>query len=285
MLVKLDYNTLARIKIILEEFGVLSGLVCNVEKTTLTLLGPDAMPEERIVNIGFQIVNSTTILGLEIDKNGQTLGNFIKIREKIRSIITMWGPFNLSLPGRICIAKSLLYSQINYLGCFLQIPPAITNEIDQLITGFVKGKLNIAKKRLYRPPDQGGLGLFDINSFLDAQRCAWVKRSRDLNEQWKAQLYINNYGVLFNCKGKHSCNRRFPVLNTISTSFENMSNSFTIYNENFKSAFIVENVKMTRSVNSRNFIGRNFFPLEFFNLYANKILNRTYDTDLTWGLY
>jgi hypothetical protein len=55
-----------------------------------------------------------------------------------------------------------------------------------------------------------------------------------------------------------------------------MSNSFTIYNENFKSAFIVENVKMTRSVNSRNFIGRNFFPLEFFNLYANKILNLKY---------
>jgi hypothetical protein len=124
------------------------------------LLGPNVMLEDRIRDIGFQIADSITILGLEIDKKGQTMGNFTKIKEKIQSIITMWGPFQLSLPGRINIAKSLLYSQINYLGCFLQIPPAITNEIDSLITAFVKGKLNIAKKRLYRSVDQGGLGLF-----------------------------------------------------------------------------------------------------------------------------
>ncbi len=140
----------------------------------------------------------------------------------------MWVPFKLGLTGRISIAKSLLYSQINYLGCFLTFPHEIMTSIDNCITSFVKGKLNIAKKRLYRPVDQGGQGLFDLNVFLDAQRCAWIKRSMDLNEQWKVQLYINNYGALFNCKGAHSCSRKFPILHNISRSFENFSNAYNI---------------------------------------------------------
>jgi hypothetical protein len=98
----------------------------------------------------------------------------------------------------------------------------------------------------------------------------------DLNEQWKVQLYINYYGVLLNSKGKHSCNITFPVLNNISTSFENMSNAYTVYNENFRSAYIVENSRITRDINSRNYIGCNFFPADFFNTYANKLLNLKY---------
>ena len=83
-----------------------------------------------------------------------------------------------------------MYSQINYLGCFLHFPAEYSNAIDNMITGFVKGKLNIAKKRLYLTPKEGGLGLFDIPTFLHAQRCAWVKRSTLLDEHWKVQLML-----------------------------------------------------------------------------------------------
>jgi hypothetical protein len=62
---KLDRQTLLRIKTILEEFGLLSGLECNVEKTTVMCINsavPDYMEE-----VGFEIVESVTILGLEIE--------------------------------------------------------------------------------------------------------------------------------------------------------------------------------------------------------------------------
>jgi hypothetical protein len=72
LLVKLDYNLLLRIKTILEDFGAMSGLVCNLDKTTLTVLGDGLQLDNRIRDLGFSIVNSTTILGLEIDNTGYT---------------------------------------------------------------------------------------------------------------------------------------------------------------------------------------------------------------------
>jgi hypothetical protein len=62
----------------------------------------------------------------------------------------------------------------------------------------------VAKKRLYATPKEGGLGLFDLNTFLHAQKCAWIKRCLALDEQWKVQLYINNFGNVLNCKSKNT---------------------------------------------------------------------------------
>ncbi len=146
LIVKLNYNNLLRVKQILEEFGLLSGLVCNVEKTILMPIGIQANIDERIINLGFVISDSVTVLGLKINRNGCLMENFTKISDKIRGQIMHWKPYNLSLPGRINIARSMLYSQINYLGCFLEIPDNFQAEYDKLITDFVRGTLNIAKK-------------------------------------------------------------------------------------------------------------------------------------------
>jgi hypothetical protein len=237
MFVSLDFETLSRIKTILEQFGSISGLLCNVEKTTLLAVGQNIQLDDRIRDLGFVIVDKVTILGLEISRDGATNSNFTRLVEKIRSIIANWILYKLSLPGRINIAKSLMYSQINYLGCFLQFPTEYINSIDNMITGFVKGKLNIAKKRLYLNPKEGGLGLFDIQTFLHAQRCAWVKRCMLLDEHWKVQLFINNYGNIFNCKSCNTNQQTNPVLYAISASYEVMYNSFVCKDENFKKIF------------------------------------------------
>ncbi len=188
LIVKLTYENLLRIKTILEEFGLLSGLVCNVEKTVLMSVGNNIVIDERIANLGFNIEQKVTILGLTFDGNGNFDCNFEKIRNKIMKQINFWKPFNLSLPGRINIAKAMLYSQINYIGCFLPIPNEYLYVYDQLITNYVKGPLNIARKRLYLTPEDGGIGLFELNDFLDAQKCAWIKRSVSLDQHWKVNL-------------------------------------------------------------------------------------------------
>ncbi len=101
--------------------------------------------DNRIENLGFVITKQVTILGLEINGNGYMTESLNKITAKIKNQIGIWKRFNLSFPGRINIAKTMLYSQINYLGCFLPIPMNLMSEWDKLITDFVKGKLNTAK--------------------------------------------------------------------------------------------------------------------------------------------
>jgi hypothetical protein len=84
MLVKLEYNTLLRIKNILEDFGNLSGLECNVDKTTLMIIGNPPLVDDRIREIGFKFVDNTTILGLTIDSTANLLPNFKTINSKIK---------------------------------------------------------------------------------------------------------------------------------------------------------------------------------------------------------
>ncbi len=264
MIVKLEYDTILRIKTILEQFGSLSGLLCNVDKTTLLPIGQNFQIDNRIRDLGFIIVDKVTILGLELDRNGVTAENFVKLIEKIRAIIANWVPYNLSLPGRINIAKSLMYSQINYLGCFLPFPEEHISVIDSIITCFVKGKINIAKKRLYLSPKDSGLGLFDIPIFLHAQRCAWIKRCLNMDEQWKVQLYINNFGNILNCKACNTNKYTNPLLFTISSSYDKMYESFVCKDENFRSAFIMDNNKMTRDLETKQYITTNFFGHDFF---------------------
>jgi hypothetical protein len=176
---KLDRNCLLRVKNILEEFGNLSSLECNVEKTTVMCINspvPDFIHE-----LGFAAAESVTILGLEfVGDTCNFTNSFERICTKVRNLISTWTRFNLSLPGRICIAKTMLYSQINYLGCFLPIPPNILKRLNDMITTYASGNLNLASKRLFLPASMGGLGLFDLDIFLAAQQCAWISRAGDL---------------------------------------------------------------------------------------------------------
>ena len=68
-LVSLELDTLLRINNILTEFGILSGLECNIEKTALIPIGPVGEISQEIKNIGFEIKTSAIILGMKIHNN------------------------------------------------------------------------------------------------------------------------------------------------------------------------------------------------------------------------
>ena len=69
VLTTMQVNSLRRVKEILEEFGTLSGLECNVEKTTLMQIGSNLPIEPEIVELGFDIQNNVTLLGLIIEND------------------------------------------------------------------------------------------------------------------------------------------------------------------------------------------------------------------------
>jgi hypothetical protein len=139
----------------------------------------------------------------------------------------------------------MLYSQINYLGCFLPITDNVLNTYNNIIHSFVSGNLNIAKSRFSREIEMGGLGLFDLKTFLEAQKIAWVKRSRTLDDWWKISLYSKCYGTVFNIRSNNIDAHGLPCLHTIVTGYENFMFNLTKKNENFRDAFIFRNNALT----------------------------------------
>ena len=160
------------------------------------------IPQE-IVDLGFNIVGEMTILGMQV--GGDPEQNFLDTLNKVNNQKNYWIRFNLSLPGRINIAKSMMYSQINYLGCILPLNIIQLQRLSLLIEDFVRGNLNISKKRMTMTCEEGGLGLFKISDFLDAQRCSWIKRAQNLNDIWKRTIYASSYGNITNISDPCLC--------------------------------------------------------------------------------
>jgi hypothetical protein len=166
--------SISRIRGILDDFGQVSGLRCNYDKTMVMPVG--TVNDVNIDTAGFSISNNIKLLGLKLTADLNSFDNaFVEIREKIHRLILFWERFRLSLPGRIAILKTLLIPQLNYLGCFLAPDIEILMSIQDLMDRFVTKNLNISKDRRYLPVDKGGLGLFDLKKFLDAQRCSWIQ--------------------------------------------------------------------------------------------------------------
>ncbi len=275
-LLKLDHSTLLRLRTVLDEFGLLSGLECNVEKTTLLQVGAIAPLADNILELGFSVVNKVCVLGLELTGPGAFFTSSLeKITVKLQQQVNNWSRFNLSLPGRICIAKTMLYSQINYLCSFLPVGNEHLNTYSTIIERFVSRNLNIAKKRFYKPICNGGLGLMDLIPFLDAQRCAWVKRASTIDELWKINLYSRSFGSVFNIRAKYIDKNESPITHAIATSFENFAHHFTRHNENFKKSFIFDCPSFTFGLCDRNYLNRDFFSAAFFRIHSSKIVRLT----------
>ncbi len=145
----LELESLSKLKQALFDFGEMSGLKCNVEKTVLMQVGNLIAPSNEILALGFSHVESIRILGMDIDQNILNLDqNFSNILDRIRNSISYWKRYNLTLNGRINVIKSLLVSLINHLGCILMPSRQILNSLQKEVDDFTIGKLNVAKNRI-----------------------------------------------------------------------------------------------------------------------------------------
>ena len=262
-LVMLDINSLQSIKQALQDFGRISGLICNYDKSVIMpFLDIDPALTLEIEQLGFQVVTHFKLLGLELNKNlDNSVEIYEAIAEKIRSLIRFWERFKLSLPGRICIMKTCLISQINYLGCFLPAPENCINTLQSLIDSFVKQNLPVAADRLYLPPALGGLGIFRINSLLTAQHCSWIRRARLLPiDNWREDLRAASPGNKIELIRESDINHELnPILATFVSSYVKFYGEFSRTNSNYKMAYIFDNPAFTRNPNSLNTLNHEFF--------------------------
>ena len=127
------------------DFKKLTGLETNYEKTSIITLNYPAFSQQIIKDIGYTPVTQATILGFQVSTvSDMNVLNHDKIILKINKQINFWNKLFLSLPGRICIAKTFMLSQIGYLAALINFSHTQINTLRHMIGTFIKGKLKIS---------------------------------------------------------------------------------------------------------------------------------------------
>jgi hypothetical protein len=268
-----EFNSLKNLKQILEDFAKFSGLNCNVEKTTITLIGNIAPPTQEILDLGFKFVDKFTLLGLEISNNLEdSLMCFEKIHDKIVSIADFWSKLHLTLPGRITIAKTFMLSQIGYQGCILTPPPGILSRIQQVMDRFCTGNIRIANNRKYLPANSGGMGLINLKDFITGLQSTWVKRCHQHGaDNWRNDLLTLCYGNPFILSSEMVNQNRHPIIHNIALSYECFSAEYHHIGKNYMKAYIFKNKLFKRGNRDNNLLCENFFGRNNDFQYFTKI--------------
>jgi hypothetical protein len=193
VLALVDRVAIAQIKHIMELFARMSGLKANIDKCVLVPLGFDNDLPECFNESGFLVDNSVKILGCKIfNDTAKITENFNDTVTQLIKTKNFWSRFDLSLPGRIAVAKTLMLSKLSYLGCILDPDPAQLAEINNIVNNFVKGKLAVSVEKITAPPDRGGLGMINLEDFLTGIKIAWVRRAKNINDMWSTAITAAN---------------------------------------------------------------------------------------------
>jgi len=239
----LEFESLNALKNVLNDFEEFSGLKCNTEKTVLMPIGTNVPITNEISELGFDLKNSIHILGMDIDREVSNLdSNFERTIQSIKRQIEHWNRYNLTIPGKINIVKSLLFSQILYIGCFLMPSKQKLNEIQKILDDFVTGTMNFSRTRITLPVEWGGLGLFNVEEFLTAQQSNWILRAKkSLRDNWRQKLsQLCNGNVL--AAGPYIIDERInPILHGLARSFQKIRICHDTQNKNYLKATIYNN--------------------------------------------
>jgi hypothetical protein len=229
------------------------------------LIGTD--PDPRVVDyiedLGFSVVNEIHLLGFTINKHGINVEKmYNKVHRNIGNIIATWSRYRLSLAGRIGIYKNLCLSQLSFAGSICSPGSEKLQAIQNLMNSFVTGNLKISRDKLYRDPDDGGIALINLSSFIAGLQCVWIKRADvSSHDNWRVDLRSRTYGncLLFNPRlVKNTDSQPFRDL---ALSMDRFKKAFYNMNSNFSESYILENSLMTRGPNGTGILTELFFQL------------------------
>jgi hypothetical protein len=248
-----DHESLLALKNVLVNFASFSGLRCNMEKTAILQIGRIIPVPDQVRDLGFTLCTETRILGMDISADPALwMGNFDTILTNIRKKISFWDRFSLSLPGRICVVKSLLITPLSHLGSFLMPSKPLLHNIQKALDSFTKGKLNIAVSKITISVEAGGLGLFNVEEFLMSQQCCWVFRAKkSCRDNWRNDIFELSYGNPLALSPKIVDVNRHPILYSIACSFERLRIKFDKRSENYLTSTIFYNPMLFRETRDK----------------------------------
>ena len=148
---------ISNIQDILLDFKKLSGLETKYKKTSILTLNCPALSPQIIIDIGYTPVTQAAILCFQVSTvANMNVLNCDKIILKIDKQIKFCNKLFLSLPGRICIAKTFMLSQIGYLAAIINFSHTQVNTCRHMIGTFITGKLKIGFNKIFSRTENEG---------------------------------------------------------------------------------------------------------------------------------
>ncbi len=259
-----EYGSLCSLKEILIDFSVFSGLKCNLEKTAIVQIGNTVPISDEIRDLGFTFSDRIRILGMDLSNDPADWDqNFTAILDTMRKKIEFWKRFNLSLPGRINITKSILMSPITHLGCFLTPSKPTTKALQKCLNDFCKDKLNVAQARLTIPVTSGGMGLLDVEEFLIAQQASWIFRTKkSCRDNWRNDIMVLSHGNPLAFSPQNTDPVRHPILCNLAKSYERVRILFDKKNENYHYAAIFNHPMLFREPRDKETLDPTYLEID-----------------------
>ncbi len=172
---------------IMEGYERCTGLGLNKGKTQLMVCGSDNWVIGTKVS-EITVVESVSILGIKIDRKLERLNdNWDNATVKMRRYCGFWWNFGLSISGRVMVVKTYVLTQAIYLIGILPLPTEKGDQMNEIMTEFVRGRDRaIENRRKNLCAELGGYGIIDMNVMNISMKCSWIKR-------WKEEQTCADY--------------------------------------------------------------------------------------------
>jgi hypothetical protein len=134
------------------------------------------------------VVDSVSILGIKIDRKLERLNeNWDNAIVKMRRYCAFWWNFGLSISGRVMVVKTYVLTQAIYLMGILSLPMEKGDQMNDIMTEFVRGRDRVIENRRKNLcAELGGYGIIDMNVMNISMKCSWIKR-------WKEEQTCADY--------------------------------------------------------------------------------------------
>jgi hypothetical protein len=246
----------------------------------ITTVGNLELPlDPALTELGFSIVTSMKTLGVTINNRAENLEDvFDETIAKIGRLANKWSLFTVSLLGRIAISKTMLVSQVGYVGCIITPTDDQLERMQNIIDGFATTCVVVAKDRLYTKPHKGGLGLINLKSYCVALQCGWLKRClTNVNDVWRWHLARSCDFNLDLIRSSSICPVNFPIMYNIAKSVGTLQICHWKQHENFRTAPLVDNMFFLRAEPRRRepvrgCVDRNLLGEDFYRTHRNELL-------------
>ena len=207
-----DIESMKNAFLILDDFRIISGLSLNKTKSEALWLGSQSANRNTTEDITWKVGKGAKvkILGTYFSNSEEASAmesNWAGKLDAMAKLIQLWEKRNLTVIGKIIVAKSLIASQIINKIQALCPPKDILNSINSMLFKFIwKGHDRVKRKTMIQPYECGDLKMFNVYGMHSVAMCKWVKEITERNDTCTliSRFYLNvcgrNLTVL-----KHNC--------------------------------------------------------------------------------
>lgn len=183
---------------IINNFGKISGLQLNLEKSQFMWLGASKCSCHEIC--GATPSKQVKILGIQFSASENCDEHNIQpIVGKIQNTLNQWSQRDLTLKGKITIAKSLIISRLIYITSVVSINQKCLNMIQSKIMRFIwRGRPpKVSRDVLFQDIASGGMNAPNVESIYKSIRVSWFGKLFANKDLVSSRILLNRLGLKY----------------------------------------------------------------------------------------